>query len=461
VSPNQGGKGTGKGAGGKASGPAAARRLGLLVFGAAFVVLFVIVAIAEGLGSPSVPSGDVALIENVPSELGEVTQAQFDHALELAAKAGGEKKTPKTGSAKYEELKETVLNSLFEAIWLQGQAEEMGIPVPSDAEVAKELKKLKKESFKSAAEYKKFLKESGYEKSDIEERVRLQILSQQIQEQLQEQAPQPTKSQIENYYEAAKAAQFTQPPTRDVRVVVNKNQKKAEEAKQALVKDDSAQNWKKVAKKYSEDPTSKENGGLKQGLQEGIEEEPLNAKIFEASEGQIEGPVKTKSGYTVFEVKNTTPESVQGLEAVESQIEATLTQREQQEYFASFVEAFSIKWIQRTHCADGYVVERCANYKSNGRSSTAPEACYEANPKGGLPEACPAPVNQLVPALPGTVTPLEPNGTPLAQRPHPAGSGEEEGAGGLEGLPEGVIPPTEAPPAEAPPAEAPPAEEGE
>ena len=138
VSPNQGGKGTGKGAGGKAPGPAAARRLGLLVFGAAFVVLFVVVAIAEGIGSPSVPSGDVALVESVPSEVGEVTQAKFDHALELASKQGGEKKTPKPGSAKYEELKETALNALFESIWLQGQAEEWGISV-SDKEVAKEL----------------------------------------------------------------------------------------------------------------------------------------------------------------------------------------------------------------------------------------------------------------------------------------------------------------------------------
>ncbi len=143
MSPNQGGKGTGKGAGGKAPGPAAARRLGLLVFGAAFVVLFVVVAIAEGIGSPSVPSGDVALVESVPSEVGEVTQARFDHALELASKQGGEKKTPKPGSAKYEELKETALNALFEAIWLQGQAEEWGISV-TEKEVAKEREETEK-----------------------------------------------------------------------------------------------------------------------------------------------------------------------------------------------------------------------------------------------------------------------------------------------------------------------------
>ncbi len=446
MSPNRGGKGTGKGGGAGAPGPAAARRTGLIVFGVAFIALFVIVAIAEGIGNPSVPSGDVLVVEDTPGDIGNVSQAEFDHALELAAKQGGEKKVPKPGDAKYDELKESAVNFKLEGIWIQGLANEWGIEV-SDKEVAKQLAKVKKESFKSAAEFKKFLKESGYTPADVKERVKIELLSEKLQEELKERAPTPSQSDVENYYEAAKATQFTTKPTRDVRVVVNKDRKKAEKASAALTKDNTAKNWRKVAKKYSEDPTTKESGGLKKGVQEGVEEEPLDADIFGANEGQIIGPVKTKAGFTVFEVVNSTPESVQELETVESQIEATLAQQMEQEYFTNFVSQFQVEWSQRTFCADGYVTERCANYESNGRSKTAPEACYEANPKTP-PEACPAPVNQLVPALPGTVTPLEPKGTPLAQRPRPAGEEKEEAAAGLEGLPPGAVPPTEAPPSE-------------
>ncbi len=287
MSSDPGRKGTpGKGGGAGASGPAAARRLGLLVFGAAFVVLFAIVAIAEGVGNPSVPSGSVAFVEDVPGDGGDITQEAFDHALELAAKQGGEKKAPKPGDAKYEELKEAALNALFEAAWLEGEAAEWEIEV-SDAEIAKEKKKLKKESFKSEQEFNEFLKESGFTPADVDERVELQILSTELQEQLKEQVPAPSKGEIENYYEAAKATQFTQKPTRTVRVVLNKSKKKVEEAQKALEKDDSDKNWEKVAKKFSEDPTSKENGGLKEGVQEGVEEEPLDADIFGADEGQI------------------------------------------------------------------------------------------------------------------------------------------------------------------------------
>ena len=441
MTPGRGGAESGRG-------PAATRRLGLMIFGIGFIVLFAIVAIAEGLGDPSVPSGDIALVENTPGDIGEVTEAEFEHALNLAAAQAGEKKAPKPGDPKYEQLKETALNSLFESIWLQGLAHQWDIEV-TDQEVAKQLKKVKKESFKTEAEFQEFLKESRYTPADIDERVRLQILSQELQEQLKEKAPEPSQREIEAYYEAAKDTQFTQKPSWDVRLIVNKDRKKAEEAFDAVSKDNSEENWKKVAKKFSEDPTTKANGGLQQGVQEGVLEEPLNEVVMNAPEGRIEGPVKAQRGYTVFEVASSSPETVQELKAVESQIKSALAQRLEQEYFTGFVGTFNSEWTDRTFCDPDYLTQRCSNFEFSGRPVTAPEACFEEDPKGGRPEACPAPVSQLVPAMPGTVTPLEPRGKPLTQRPRPL---DEPGAAGAEeapGLPEGAVPPpTGAPPAE-------------
>lgn len=452
MSPDQGRSRTfGKGGGDSASGAIAARRLGLLIFGAVFVALFAWVAIADGIGNPSIPSGDVIVVENAPGDVGEVSEARFEHALALMSAQGGEKKVPKPGEPKYDELKEKAVNALLESIWIQGLADEWGIEA-SDREVAAKLKKVKKESFKTEAEFNKFLKESRYTSADVNERVRLQILSEGLTEQLKERAPTPSQGEIEDYYAAAKGTHFTQKASRDVRTIVNKDRKKVEEARAALSKDDSAKNWTEVAKKYSEDPTTKESGGLQKSLQEGAIEEPLNAAIFKTPEGQIEGPIKSKRGYTIFEVENSTPESVQELKTVESQIKAALAQRLEQEYIASFTQNFTTEWKQRTFCASGYVTERCGNFEASGRQSTAPPACYEADPKGGLPEACPAPVSQLVPALPGTVTPLEPKGKPLAQRPQPKAEAGK-GAPGAAELPEGAVPP----PAEEAPSE-PPAE---
>lgn len=428
----------------------AARRRAVLVFAILFAALFLVVAIADGVGHPSVPSGDVVLVEGAPGDSGEVSKADFERALKQAAAQAGQKKPPKPGEKQYEEVKETALKSLVEPIWIEGLAAEEGIAV-SDKEVEAEFEKLKQENFKTEAEYKKFLEEADYTQEDVLQRVKLQKLSTELSEALKKRAPQPSKGEIENYYEAAKAAQFTQKANRDVRVVVNKDKKKAEEALAALTKDDTAKNWEKVAKQLSEDATTKESGGLKRAVTEETLEEPLAKAVFNTPESQVEGPVKTKQGYTVFEVENSTPEEVQELKAVEAQIKSTLAQRAEQEYFTSFVSDFNSKYQARTFCAAGYTYSSCANYKSSGHPSTAPEGCYEANPKGGLPEACPAPVFQLIPAVPGTITPLEPAGKPLAQRPRPAGLKEEgeEGAGATGELPPGVVPP----PAEAPPAE--------
>lgn len=454
MSPDRGRKGTsGKGGGGKASGPMAARRLGLLVFGVAFVALFVIVGVSVGIGDPSVPSGDAALVQNTPGDIGSVPISKVEHAIELAAAGAGEKTTPKPGDPKYDEAKETAVNSVLEGIWIQGLAAQWGIEV-TEKELAAEVKKVKKESFKTPAEFQKFLKESHFTAADVNEKVLIQMLSKELQEQLKEKAPTPSQSEIKAYYEAAKATQFTTKASRDVRMVLTKDRKKAEAAAAALGKDNSAKNWEKVAKKYSEDPITKESGGLQKAVQEGTLEEPLNAEVFGTPEGELKGPTKGKGGYVVFEVVNSTPESVQELKTVESQIQSTLAQRDEQEYFTNFVTSFQTEWKQRSFCASDFTTERCANFKGSAHAKTAPEACYEANPKGGLPEACPAPVSQLVPAMPGTVTPLEPKGKPLAQRPLPkAVSAKEEEAPGATGLPEGAVP--------APTEEAPPAESGE
>jgi parvulin-like peptidyl-prolyl isomerase len=408
--------------------PVIARRRGLLSFGAAFVVLFLVVAIAEGIGDPAIPSGDIAIVEDVPGGNGTISEANFEHALDLAATQAGEKSIPKPGDGKYDELKETALNGLFDQAWVEGLGAEMGISV-TPKEVAAELTKLKKQNFKDEAAFNKFLKESHYTAEDVNDRVRLQVLSTKIQAQVTEGAPKPDKGEITAYYEEAKATQFTQKASRDVRLIVNKDAKKAEEAKGLLEKDHSAKSWKKVAKKYSEDPLSKESGGLRSGLAEGAIEEPVSAKVFETPENQLEGPLKAPRGYYVFEVENSTPENVQAQKDVESQIESTLTQQAQQESFSAFIANYQSTWRSRTFCASGFTIERCANFKGNGHSTNPPAepACYEANPKNGLPKTgCPAPIRQLEPALPGSVSVLERRGKPIAQRAQPDRTDEEE-----------------------------------
>jgi parvulin-like peptidyl-prolyl isomerase len=443
------------------------RRFGLVVFGALFLILFVGFAIAQGIGNPSVPSGSVAIVEDIPDgadapyekpytnckgnkvtpDLGEITKEDFECAFEQVVAASGQKKEPKPGSKQYEELTETTVSSMLETIWIQGLAAEKGISVTTK-EVEDELAKLKKQNFKTDKEFQEFLTTSKYSEQDVNERVKIQILSTKIQEELGEEAAEPSRSEVEEYYNEAKAEQFTTPPTRDARILIAKELKDAEAAKAMLEKDDSKAGWEEVIKKYGE-AAQAQNGGLQEKISEEQFTGDAGKQIFAASVGNVEGPVKySTAGYLVFEVEKKNPEETQPLKEAEAQIKSQLGQQGQEAVFNSFVANFQGLWKSRTFCADGYVVEKCSNFKGDGRSAEADPACYEANPKKPA-EACPAPVPQAKPAIPGSVSVVTPKGEALAQRPRPAGL--EEGAEGLslEGLPPGIstegAPPTTAP----------------
>src|SRR6185436_16373394 len=80
------------------------KRLGLIVFGALFIALFVVVAIAQGIGGPSVPDGAIAVVEDAPD--GTITQEEFDRALVQTAARQGVKDVPDESDPQYQLLAE-------------------------------------------------------------------------------------------------------------------------------------------------------------------------------------------------------------------------------------------------------------------------------------------------------------------------------------------------------------------
>ena len=413
------------------------KRLALAGFAGLLVLLFAAIAIAGDIGDPSIPSGAVAVVEDVPGDIGTITEAELNHAIVQAATESQISPVPKPGDEQYDGLRETALGELLDSIWIQGQAEEMGFPAPTPKEIDTELEKLKEQSFQSEKQYREFLKESHYTAEDVDRRVTLQILSTKIRSQVQEEAPTPSSSEIENYYEAAKASQFTTPESRDIRIVVNKDESKVEEAKAELEKDDSVQNWEKVAKKYSTDPSTKNKGGLQTNLSEGSVAEPLGGEVFDTDQGEFGGPLQETRGFVIFEVAKITPEKVQTLEEAEPQISSQLAEQIAQQEFTAFLNNYNSTWASRTFCTAEVMIVRCNNYESDGRPSEASPACFEAEPAEPA-EACPALITQAKPAQPGSVSVLEPEGQQLAQRPLPSSAGAAPES--TEELPAGAVP---------------------
>jgi foldase protein PrsA len=258
-----------------------------------------------------------------------------------------------------------------------GEAADQGVKV-TEAEVKKAFDQQKKQSFPKEADYKKFLQTSGFTEADVMFRVRLEQISNKLREKIVKGKDKVSDAQVKTYYQKNKS-RFAQPERRDLRIVLTKDKAKAEQAKSAL---DGDQSWKSVAKKFSIDQASKNQGGVLLAVAKGQQEPALDKAVFGAKKGQLSGPVKTQFGWYVFEVTKVTPKSQQTLQQAQQTIKGILASENQQKALDKFIKDFQKKWKERTNCRKGYVTQDCENAPEQKTQSTVPPG---AVPQGGQP----------------------------------------------------------------------------
>jgi parvulin-like peptidyl-prolyl isomerase len=404
-------------------GPTGRARLALVLFGGLFVALFVIVAISEGITTPTPPEGDAAIVTGLPGDMGNISEEEVQRTIEQqVAESGG--KAPKPGEKFYYRRMSVAMNELTNALWIEAEAEDLGIQI-TDKQVEDELKKIKEQSFPTEASWKEFLKKSHLTPEEVQRRVKLQVINTQVQEQVKSEAPLPTEEELKEAYEEEKAERFTTEESRDVRVIANEDKSKVDAAQTELEKDNSPASWKQVAKKYSTDPGTKSKGGLQPAVQEKFLPEQLKKPIFGAATGELVGPIKVENFYLIVEVVKLNPAKTKSFAEAKAEVSAAITEKKQEEVLAAFFRNLNSKWKSRTHCAKGFIVEPCANSGELTKNPEASPGCYEEHPKEPV-TSCPAPVQMNKPALPGTISFAKPGGEPFIQRPLPAP--EEEGS---------------------------------
>jgi foldase protein PrsA len=349
----------------------------------ALCAFFVPAMLVAGCGG--VPGNAVATVDG-----NSIDKQDFDHWMNVAARSGGQtgaatpkppdyaecvnqkrKTTPKPAKGQpkvtdaqlkaqckqeYQQLRDQVLQLLISFKWIDGEAKAQNIKV-SDKEVKASLDKQVKQAFPKAADFDKFLKDSGQTKADITERVRQTLLQDKIREKVTKGKDAVSDAEIADYYNKNKQ-RFAQPERRDLSIVLTKGKAKAEQAKKALERGES---FKKVAKKYSIDQASKAQGGKLPAVAKGQQEKALDNAIFSAKKGKLVGPVKTQFGWYVFKVDKVTPASQQSLDQAKTTIKQTLASQNQQKALDKFVKSFRKRWKAKTECANAYRTQECKN----------------------------------------------------------------------------------------------------
>jgi foldase protein PrsA len=400
------------------------RKVAGIGLGALVVALFVIVAVAQGLGHPDPTGDEIAIIEDaVDGEDVTITREQFDSALEQSATQQGLDEVPEADDPQYELLRDTAIADLLLGVWVRGEAEDRGLGA-TEEEIDEELEQIKEQQFGgSEQQFNRFLRQSGFTEEEARERVELQLLSDQVQGDVLPEDPPVGEDEIEAFYDS-NPEQFEQPETRDVRVILTEEESEAAEAADELEADPSPQTFRRVARQASIDEATQDRGGLREGVVEGQSEGALDEQIFTAPVDEIVGPFEGEEGFYVIQVEEVNPAAEIPLADVSDQIRQTLVSARQQQIAQAFQEEFLEKWRSLTFCAEDFRIDRCANV--DPPPAVCPEEIAET-------QGCPAPV-------PGPRV-IEPGAAAVFGAPAP------------QGRPQGPLtaPPEEAPPGDLPP----------
>jgi foldase protein PrsA len=259
-------------------------------------------------------------------------------------------------------LNATVMDFLIKAYWYQAEAHRLHLKITTAA-INTAYTTAKNEQFKTQAAFEAFLKETGQTVPDIRFRVLVNLIFSKLEKM---HAISTSPAAIEKYY-TTHSSQFSTAETRNIRIVRTKTAAAAAAAKAALA---SGKSWNTVAKKYSIDTATKDNGGLLSGVTNGQEETALNNAAFAAPVNKLEGVIHGTFGYYTFEVIKITPATHQTLAKATPLIKELLSSENQTAEENGVNKVAEKFWLKKTKCRPAYAMADCSNAPK--KTSTTP-----------------------------------------------------------------------------------------
>jgi len=117
-----------------------------------------------------------------------------------------------------------------------------------------------------------------------------------------------------------------------------KTKAEAEKVRALLVADPSNANWKKLAKKYTLDPSGKTTGGSLGPITQGTMVPAFDKVAFSLKKNVISEPVKTQYGWHILEVTAITPGKTVTYDQSKTQIKQMLQAQGQQTSWTKWLD---------------------------------------------------------------------------------------------------------------------------
>ncbi len=228
-----------------------------LVTAAALFALLAVLLTVAACGGNEVPAGAVAAVGD-----GVVTQEQFDQIMAQQqaryASAEGAPEFPKEGTPEYNQVVAAIVGlpgaeraHRAEGEGARHQRQREGTHRPTGADRA--VRRRQEEAGQAPEAVRHDPGAAGRAGQGA-------MLEEAVKQKVYEDVKISDEKAKEYFEDPANKAQFDQPETRDMRHILVKTKAEAEKVRALLEADPSDANWEKVAKKYSKDPGSKDNG---------------------------------------------------------------------------------------------------------------------------------------------------------------------------------------------------------
>jgi peptidyl-prolyl cis-trans isomerase C len=335
--------------------------------------LALLVAAGCGGGNGSVPADAVAVVDGE-----DVPRTQYDSLIAQAKKTYTQDKRdfPKAGTAERKQLDQQAVAFLVQRVELAQAAEELGVEV-TDKDVEARLDQIKKQYFGGDEKrYAKQLKQQGLTDEQVRRDVRANVISEKVFNEVTKDVK-VSDADVKKYYDDNKA-QYGTPESRDVRHILVAKTKKAGGvdfpaskvlADQLYTQLKGGADFAKLAKQYSQDPGSKDQGG-KYTVVKGQTVAPFEQTAFLLETKQISRPVRTQYGYHIIQpLSEAKPAKTQPLnKTLKDQIRNQLQTQKRNEKMNGWVKDLEKRYEDKVDYATGFEPPATS---SSGSTSTS------------------------------------------------------------------------------------------
>jgi len=177
----------------------------------------------------------------------------------------------------------------------------------------------------------------GIPYEEIRQKIHDQILTQRVISQEVMSRITPPHSDVEKYYEEHKGDFVRKEQVFLRQILISTEGKTPEQAVQAekRAKDLTArarkgEKFAELAKQYSDDETTKENGGELPGYNRGQLRKDLEDIVFKEKKGYVTDPIKLPNGFLILKIEERYEAGQAPLEAVENEIQERLSMTQMQ-----------------------------------------------------------------------------------------------------------------------------------